>query len=128
MLGKNDHRRLLALQQIAGRTALALRRLVSQLGDNFDTGWLRVRGRAVDTLQLGRAAAVHAASQYTSAVLAETGQVGVPAGAVVPVVFLASAPSGAGVAESLDALPVKAKQAVASISIRRFRIRSEKFL
>lgn len=100
-------------QQIAGRTALALRRLVSQLGDNFDTGWLRVRGRALDTLQLGRAAAVHAASQYTSAVLAETGQAGVPAGAVVPVALLESAPSGAGVAESLDAVPVKAKQAVA---------------
>lgn len=100
-------------QQVAGITSMALRRLVSQLGDNFDTGWLRVRGRVVDTLQLGRAAAVHAASQYTSSVLAETGQVGVPAGAIVPAVFLESAPSGAGVAESLDALPVKAKQAVA---------------
>lgn len=100
-------------QAIAALTVPVLRRLALRIGSDFDSGWADVRPRAVAVLQLGRAAAVHAASQYTSAVLAETGQAGVPAGAVVPAAFLASAPSGAGVGESLDALPAKAKQAVA---------------
>lgn len=100
-------------QQIAGVTALALRRLVAQMGDDFDTGWLRVRGRAVEALQLGRAAAVHAAVPYTSLVLSETGQVGAPVGAVVPGVLLSQSPSGGPVSDALDVTPVRAKQAVA---------------
>lgn len=100
-------------QQIAALTVAALRRLALRLGEDFDAGWWQVRSQAVQTLQLGRAAAVHAAIPYTSQVLAETGQAGAPVGAVVPSRFLSSAPSGLDVAETLDALPVKAKRAVA---------------
>lgn len=100
-------------QQIAAVTVVAMRRLALRIGDDFDAGWWRVRPQAVQTLQLGRAAAVHAAIPYTSTVLAETGQRGAAVGAVVPAGFLAAAPNGAPVVETLDALPVKAKQAVA---------------
>lgn len=72
-----------------------------------------MRARAVETLQLGRAAAIHAATPYTSQVLAETGQVGVPAGAIAPAAFLAAAPNGFPVADTLDRLPVVAKQGMA---------------
>lgn len=100
-------------QQIAAVTVAAMRRIALRMGDDFDAGWWRLRAQAVQTLQLGRAAAIHAAVPYTSAVLAETGQAGAPAGAIVPTTFLAYAPSGAPVTETLDVLPMKAKQAVA---------------
>ncbi len=100
-------------QQIAAVTVASMRRLALQLGDDFDAGWWRLRARAEQTLQLGRAAAIHAAVPYTSSVLAETRQPGVPVGAIVPAGFLAAAPNGEPVLATLDALPVKAKNAVA---------------
>lgn len=100
-------------QQIAAVTVASMRRLALQLGDDFDAGWWRLRARAEQTLQLGRAAAIHAAVPYTSAVLSETRQPGVPVGAIVPSGFLAAAPNGEPMLETLDALPVKAKNAVA---------------
>lgn len=100
-------------QEIAAVTVAAMRRIALRLGDDFDAGWYLLRGQAVETLQLGRAAAVHAAVPYTSAVLAETGQAGAAVGAIAPAGFLAAAPNGAAVVDTLDALPVKAKQAVA---------------
>lgn len=100
-------------QQIAAVTVASMRRLALRLGNDFDAGWWRMRARAEHTLQLGRAAAIHAAIPYTSEVLAETRQVGVPTGAIIPAGFLAAAPNGAPVLETLDALPIKAKTAVA---------------
>jgi len=100
-------------QEIAAVTVAAMRRIALRLGDDFDAGWWRLRGQAVETMQLGRAAAIHAAIPYTSTVLAETGQRAAAVGAVVPAGFLAAAPNGAPVVDTLDALPIKAKQAVA---------------
>ena len=100
-------------QAVAAATVPALRRLVLGMGADFDAGWSQVRGRAVEVLQLGRAASVHAAIPYVSDVLAETGQRGVPAGAVVPAAFLSSTPDGYPVGSMLDSVPVRAKQAVA---------------
>lgn len=94
-------------------TVAALTRLWTKAGIEFDDGWWQIRGRAVETLQLGRAATIHAAIPYTSEVLAETRQEGVPSGALVPATFLAAAPDGYPVTETLDALPIRAKQAVA---------------
>lgn len=99
-------------QQIAGVTVAALLRLWAQAGTEFDFAYQQLRPRMVETIQLGRAASVHAAIPYTSEVLAETRQVGVPSGAIVPAAFLATAPNGLPVTATLDALPVKAKQAV----------------
>lgn len=99
-------------QRIAAVTVASLRRLVLRMGDDFDAGWWRIRARAVEALQLGRAATIHAAEPYMSAVLAETQQAGVPVGAVIPAGFLAAAPNGDQVVDTLDALPVKAKTAV----------------
>lgn len=101
-------------QQIAGRTAISLRRLVSLMGDDFDAGWIRVRDRAFATVQLGRAASIHAAMPYTSELLSETAQDSVPAGAIVPATFLQQTPAGGSVIEALDVVPVRAKQSVAS--------------
>ena len=64
-------------------------------------------------MQLGRAATIHAAIPYTSEVLAETRQPGMPTGALVPSAFLAAAPDGFPVADTLDRLPIVAKQRVA---------------
>lgn len=91
----------------------ALTRLWAKTGPEFDAGWGQIRGRAVETLQLGRAATIHAAIPYTSAVLAETGQQGAASGALVPAAFLAAAPDGFPVTDTLDSLPIRAKQAVA---------------
>lgn len=100
-------------QQIAALTVEAVRRLVLRMGNDFDAGWVRIRSQAEQRIQLGRAAAIHAAIPYTSTVLAETRQPGAAVGAVVPGTFLAVAPDGMPVIETLDALPVRAKQAVA---------------
>lgn len=86
----------------------------AQSGTEFTFGWYGVRARALEVLQLGRAATIHAAIPYTSAVLAETRQVGVPSGAIVPAAFLAVAPNGFPVEATLDRLPVVAKQGVTS--------------
>ena len=94
-------------------TVAALTRLWVLAGTEFDAAWLQIRARAVETLQIGRAATIHAALPYTSEVLAETRQVGVPSGALVPAEFLATAPNGYPVADTLDRLPVVAKQRAA---------------
>lgn len=100
-------------QVIAAVTAASLRRLVLRLGPDFDLGWLSVRPQVLAVLQLGRAATVHAAFPYMSAVLGETGQDGAPVGALVPSRFLQAAPSGVPVEQVVDAAPVVAKRAVA---------------
>ena len=100
-------------QELAAITVKALTRLWALAGTEFDAGWRHIRPRAVETLQLGRAATIHAAMPYTSAVLAETGQSGAASGALVPAAFLAAAPDGFPVTDTLDSLPIRAKQAVA---------------
>lgn len=100
-------------QQIARVTVAALTRLWVLAGTEFDAAWWQIRARAVETLQLGRAATIHAALPYTSEVLAETRQAGVPSGVLVPAGFLATAPNGYPVVDTLDRLPVVAKQRVA---------------
>lgn len=97
---------------IAVLTAARLRRLWGRVGDDFDSGWAAVRSEAVATLQLGRAATVHAAIQYTPAVLAETGQTAAPYGALVPAAFLDTEPNGMRVGTTLDLAPTLAKTAV----------------
>lgn len=99
-------------QVIAALTAAGVRRLWLSSGPDFDLGWSNVRSRVLDLVRLGRAASVHAAMPYMSSVLAETGQVGAPAGALNPSRFLEAAPNGMPVASTFDAAPVKAKQAV----------------
>lgn len=100
-------------QQIAGVTVAAMRRLWAQAGTEFDVAYRQLRPRLVSTLQLGRAASIHAATPYVSSVLAETRQQGVPSGALVPAAFLDAAPDGYAVTDTLDSLPIRAKQAVA---------------
>lgn len=63
---------------------------------------------------MGRAATIHAAMPYTSSVLAETRQVGVPTGVLEPAAFLSVAPNGYPVSDTLDRLPIVAKQGVAA--------------
>lgn len=86
----------------------------AKTGTDFGEGWRQIRGRAVATMQLGRAAAIHAAVPYTSEVLAETRQSGTPTGALVPAAFLEVAPNGFPVQDTLDRVPIVAKQAVAA--------------
>lgn len=92
---------------------MSMTRLWALAGTEFDAGWGQVRSRAVETMRLGRAATIHAAIPYTSAVLAETRQTGTPSGVLVPAAFLEAAPNGFLVQDTLDRLPIVAKQAVA---------------
>lgn len=109
-------------QVIAGVTVAAMQRLWAQVGPEFDLGWARLRPRMVETVQLGRAATIHAAIPYTSAVLAETGQRSIPSGAIVPATFLAYAPNGLRVEDTLDAVSIRAKQGVAGgMTVREAR-------
>ncbi|MEB4613992.1 hypothetical protein [Leucobacter sp. M11] len=88
-------------------------RLWAKTGTEFSEGWRQIRARAIETMQVGRAAAIHAALPYMSEVLAETRQAGIPSGVLVPAAFLEAAPNGFLVQDTLDRLPVVAKQAVA---------------
>lgn len=99
-------------QEIAIATVALLRRQWVRIGDDFDAGYAAVRSQMIRTLQLGRAATVHAAMPYMSAVLAETGQRGTPAGAIIPAAFLESEPNGMRVGTTFDAIPAVAKRAV----------------
>lgn len=99
---------------MAAVTVAALTRLWALAGTEFSEGWQQIRPRAVATLQLGRAATIHAAVPYTSSVLAETRQQGTPSGVLVPAAFLTVAPNGYPVSDTLDRLPIVAKQGVAS--------------
>lgn len=98
---------------VAAVTTQALNRLWARTSTEFDAAWAGIRSRVFTVLQLGRAATVHAAIPYTGEVLAETKQVGVPSGALIPKAFLDTAPNGFPVMDTLDSLPVRAKQAVA---------------
>lgn len=99
-------------QRIAVTTVASMLRVWSRTGDNFDAGWSQARKQILARLQLGRAAAVHAAIPYTSEVLAATDQIGSPFGALVPSAFLEAEPNGMPVGTTLDAVPVKGKLAV----------------
>lgn len=112
MIPESCRRQYEIQQRIAALTASALGRLGRRIGSDFDAGWALVRPQALSVLQLGRAATVHAALSYTSAVLAETDQAGAPYGALLPGAFLEAEPNGTRVGTTLDAAPVKAKVAV----------------
>ena len=100
-------------QQITGVTVAAMSRVWAQAGPEFDSAYASLRPHLLSVLQLGRAAAVHAAYQYTSTVLAETGQDAPASGVIVPGAFIDTEPSGYPVGSTFDSMPVKAKQAVA---------------
>lgn len=114
MIPKASTRQYRRQQQVTAATVKALRRTWRQAGSEFDIAYRMLRSRLVDTMQLGRAAAIHAATPYVSSVLAETRQAGVPSGAVAPAAFLSTAPNGLPVTSTLDALPIKAKQVIAA--------------
>jgi len=114
MIPKASSQQYRRQQEVTAATVTAVRRLWSRAGADFDVAYARLRPRIVSTVQLGRAAAVHAAEPYVSDVLRETRQVGVPSGAVLPAAFLSYAPNGLPVSATVDALPVKAKQVIAA--------------
>lgn len=101
-------------QVIAATTVKAMQTVWRQAGADFDASWLALRRPMLARLQLGRAASVHAAMQYTSAVLEATGQRGTPFGALVPSAFLEAEPNGMPIGTTLDAAPIKAKIAARS--------------
>ena len=101
-------------QVIAAITVKAMLRIWRQAGPDFEASWMAVRRPMLARLQLGRAASVHAAMQYTSTVLEATGQRGTPFGALIPSAFLEAEPNGMPVGTTLDSVPVKAKVAIRS--------------
>lgn len=102
-----------AQQAITGVTIASLNRLWTQMGDDFDESWKRIRGRAIAVIEAGRRAAVATALPYTGNVLAELGLPGPAEGLLDPEAFLSSAPDGRAVSGLLDIAPSKAKVAVA---------------
>lgn len=99
-------------QVIAAVTAKSMQNVWAQSGENFDAAWIGLRRQIIARLQLGRAAAVHAAIPYTSDVLESTQQRGTPFGALIPGAFLDAEPNGMPVGTTLSAVPIKAKIAM----------------
>lgn len=101
-----------AQQKIAVTTAAATKRLWSRMGTNFDLSYGPLAPDLLETVQLGRAAAVASSVGYTAAVLAETNQVATPVGTVNPDGFLLSAPDGRSMESLLSESVIVAKVAV----------------
>jgi len=96
-------------QQIAAITTASAKKLWKRMGPDFSSSWADIRPEMLNIVQLGRAAAASSSLGYTSAVLAETGQVAAPVGVVNPSVFLSSAPDGRPMGSLLDETVIKAK-------------------
>ena len=101
-------------QTISVSTALAVKSLWGQMGEDFDQSWLRVGPSILQTVELGRAAAVTRSLGYASAVLEETNQDAPAAGELNPNRFLESAPNGQPMVDVLAGSVVQAKVAVQS--------------
>lgn len=99
-------------QGISTTTAAGAVALWRKMDDDFDQSWGRIRPQALDLVEKGRAAAVVNALGYTSAALAETGQVDDAVGVLSPSAFLKSAPDGRDVGALLDGAVYDAKKAV----------------
>jgi len=100
-------------QQIAAATVAAAGKLWRRVGDDFAPGWAEVRTPLLEVVTLGRMAAATSSVDYTPAVLAETNQVAVPAGVLVPAAFVRDAPDGRNMGSLLDGTVVQARMAVA---------------
>lgn len=79
------------------------------MGPDFGSSWADIRPQMIDVVQLGRAAAASSSLGYTTAVLAETGQVAAPVGVVNPSAFLVTAPDGRPLESLLDQSVIRAK-------------------
>jgi len=101
-------------QQLAAVTASAAAKLWGRVGNEFDSGWARVRPQVLSVVQAGRLAAANSSVAFTPAVLAETGQVADPVGELVPAAFILSAPDGRDMGKLLDETVVRAKVGVQS--------------
>jgi hypothetical protein len=99
-------------QSISVTTALATKSIWQQMTDDFDRSWRSVGPALLETVELGRAAAVTRSLGYTAAVLDETSQQAPAAGALNPGRFLESAPNGQPMAAVLSGSIVQAKVAV----------------
>lgn len=100
-------------QRIADLTGRAVAKQWRQVGDDFDAGWDAVRGGTVHVVQAGMAASARSASEYTPALLAQTGVTAPAAGALTLSAFTDTAPDGTELSSFFDAAPIRAKQAVA---------------
>ena len=96
-------------QQISAITTASAKKLWKRMGPDFSSSWADIRPEMLNIVQLGRAAAASSSLGYTSAVLAETGQVAAPVGVVNPSAFLSSAPDGRPMGSLLDETVIKAK-------------------
>jgi hypothetical protein len=100
-------------QQIAVLTVSAAKRLWRGMTDDFSGSFAGIRPALLETVQLGRAAAISTSLAYTPAVLAETNQVAPAFGALVPATFLDASPNGFPMVDVLSGAVVQAKVAVA---------------
>lgn len=100
-------------QQIAAVTVVSVSKLWRRMGTNFDSSWFELRPSVVQSVHVGRAAAVTSAGQYTPALLAATGQVAPASGSLNSARFLASAPDGRDMGTLLDESVIRAKVGVA---------------
>jgi hypothetical protein len=99
-------------QQIAAATTLAAKKLWGRVGGDFGPSYAAVAPAMLEVVQLGRAAVVATSTGYTSAVLAETGQVAPAVGRINASGFLSSAPNGQTMEVVLAGAVVQAKVAV----------------
>lgn len=112
MLPESANQQYRQQQAIAVTTAASVGRIWGRMGDDFSESYQSIRPQLVEAVETGRYAAVNTALGYTSAVLAETGQIDAPVGEIVASRFLATAPDGRTVGGLLDQSIPHAKVAV----------------
>lgn len=97
---------------IAAVTSGTVDLLWRRMGDDFDSSWARISDDILHVVDTGRRAAVTTALPYTSAVLAQTGQVAEAVADVDPAGILATTSDGRQLATLYDQSIVHAKAAV----------------
>jgi len=88
-----------AEQRVAVAASRAIQSLWSRMGPDFDASWAGLQAPIVGVLTAAQLAAATEGSRYVSKVLAETRQVDLPVGDVVPAAFAGVAASGLALEE-----------------------------
>ena len=100
-------------QRLAVAAARAAQSLWSRMGSDFDSSWLQIRYPLVGLLTAGQLAAATDGAAYVPQVLAETRQVDLPVGDVVPFTFSGRSSTGLELEPVLYNSVVRTKSRVA---------------
>lgn len=98
-------------QRLTVAVVANMRRLWSQMGDDFDSSWQQVGPRVVALLAAAQVATARSSDDYVSAVLAETEEIDDPVGRVNPRRFAGTTSGGKPLADLAVGAVIRAKTA-----------------